>query len=283
MNLRLAYSTNAYMRFDLSDALRRIADLGYQGVELMADAPHLWPADTTPEQIDGVRRDLDRLGLSISNVNAFMMNKVGDARQPYWHPSWIEPDPEYRRLRVEHTRSALTLARRLGAPGITTEPGGPLEPGADRTAAMDLFIESLKPIVEHAEREQVRLLIEPEPGLLIERFDQFLELRERIGSPMLGLNFDIGHAFCVGEAPEEWAPKMALHTRHYHFEDIAATRVHEHLIPGAGAIDFSATLKAIKTTGYDGWLTVELYPFLDDPDSAGRQAKRHLERIANDL
>ena len=65
---------------------------------------------------------------------------------------------------------------------------------------------------------------------------------------------------------------MAPHTRHYHLEDIAATRVHRHLIPGHGAIDFAATLRAIAATGYDGWLTVELYPYIDDPDDAAREA-----------
>ncbi len=66
---------------------------------------------------------------------------------------------------------------------------------------------------------------------------------------------------------------MATDTRHYHLEDIAVTRVHQHLVPGRGAIDFPATLAAIAETGYDGWLTVELYPYLDDPDAAAREAR----------
>jgi sugar phosphate isomerase/epimerase len=75
---------------------------------------------------------------------------------------------------------------------------------------------------------------------------------------------------------------MATHTRHYHLEDIAATRVHQHLVPGRGAIDFIATLAAIENTGYDGWLTVELYPYLDDPDAAAREAKTHLESLLSE-
>ena len=63
---------------------------------------------------------------------------------------------------------------------------------------------------------------------------------------------------------------------HYHFEDIAATRVHQHLIPGHGAIDFAATLAAIKPTGYDGWLTVELYPYQDRPDESALAAREFL-------
>ncbi len=280
MNIRLAYSTNAYMRFDIEEALARIAALAYTGVELMADAPHLWPADTTPAKIAAVVNALDRHSLTISNINAFMMNKIGDPRQPYWHPSWIEPDPAYRQVRIDHTKAALTMARQLGAKNITTEPGGPIGTDSSSAEAMEVFVEMLKPVVEHAEREGVALLIEPEPGLLIERFEQYLELGERIDSPLMQLNFDIGHAFCVGQEPAEWIPRMAAHTRHYHIEDIAESRAHHHLVPGTGAIDFAATLRAIAETGYHGWLTVELYPFVDDPDAAGREAKQHLEDVA---
>lgn len=283
MKLRLAYSTNAYMRFEIEAALARIARLGYQGVELMADVPHLWPAETSNEKIDAVQNALGKHGLTISNINAFMMNKIGDARQPYWHPSWIEPDVDYRQIRIDHTRAALAMARQLNAPCITTEPGGPIESDSGYKAAMDLFVETLKPIAEHAEREQVLLLIEPEPGLLIERFDQYLELRDRIDSPFMALNFDIGHAYCVAEEPADWIPRMSSHTRHYHVEDIAASRVHHHLVPGTGAIDFKATLEAVRDTGYDGWLTVELYPFVEDPDVAGREAKEYLEGVAAGL
>jgi len=82
VNLRLAYSANAYLRYDVFAAIERIAALGYRGIELMADAPHLWPAETSAERIDSVRAALDRHHLSISNVNAFMMNRIGDKRQP---------------------------------------------------------------------------------------------------------------------------------------------------------------------------------------------------------
>jgi sugar phosphate isomerase/epimerase len=83
----------------------------------------------------------------------------------------------------------------------------------------------------------------------------------------------------VSEDPQDWVARMAPHTKHYHLEDIAATRVHQHLIPGRGAIDFDATLKAIAQTGYDGWLTVELYPYIDNPDSAAREAYDYLSKI----
>ena len=205
-----------------------------------------------------------------------MMNAVADPRQPYWHPSWIEPDPHYRAIRREHTKRALQLAKDLGAPHITTEPGGPLEPGQTWSNGARHFLRRVDAVHRSRRSLGVPILIEPEPELLIERFDQYLEFVERIDSPMVGLNFDVGHAYCVSEDPQDWVAKMQSHTRHYHFEDIAATRVHQHLVPGRGAIDFPATLAAIAKTGYDGWLTVELYPYLDDPDAAAREAKNFL-------
>src|SRR5208282_6080797 len=206
------------------EAVRRLAALGYAGVEITADVPHAWPACLLEEQKQAIRDALTRHRLGISNVNAFMMNAISDARQRYWHPSWIEPDRHYRQIRIDHTTRALTLAKELGAPCITTEPGGPVEAGASWSAALKLFVEGLKPVLEHAEKEGVLLLVEPEPGLLIETCDQFLELMQHLDSPAVGLNFDIGHFYCVGDDPAPTVRRLAPYIRHFHLEDIAATR-----------------------------------------------------------
>jgi sugar phosphate isomerase/epimerase len=270
--MQLAFSSNAFTRFSIGEAIRAIRQSGYEGIELLADVPHAWPAGLLEQQKQAIRDCLATEHLAISNMNAFMMNAVADPRQPYWHPAWTEPYAPYRAIRREHTRRALALAAELGAPSISTEPGGPLNEGQTWKQAATIFYDELMPCVEEAERREVALLIEPEPGLLIERFEQYLEFTDRIDSPWLGLNFDVGHAFCVGEDPEVWVERMKSHTRHYHFEDIAANRVHEHLIPGRGAIDFAATLRAIATTGYAGWITVELYPYIEQPLEAAREA-----------
>jgi len=270
--MRLAFSTNAYLRHPFDEAAQRIAAIGYAGLELLADVPHAWPAGLLDVQKQGILKSMERAGLVFSNINAFMMNAINDYRQPYWYPSFIEPDPEYRRVRIDHTRRALSLCAELGAPHITTEPGGPIAPGQSRQEAIDLFVEVLKPLAQHAHDLGVLLLIEPEPDLLLETTDQYLEVAERLNAPSIGLNFDVGHAFCVKEDLPRAIAKLATHIRHYHVEDIAASRVHHHLVPGTGAIDFVEVIKAIRKTGYDGWVTVELYPFLEDPDAAARSA-----------
>ena len=281
--MKLSYSANAYTQFSIEETIRRIAALGYGGLELLADVPHAWPAGLLDERKAAIRCCLAEHGLEIANVNAFMMNAVADPRQPYWHPSWIEADADYRAIRREHTRRALRLAAELGAPSIQTEPGGPLQKGQSRGDATALFYDELMPCVELAGRLEVLLLIEPEPGLLVETFEQYLEFAEKIDSPWMGLNFDIGHAYCVGQDPQLWVEQMAKHTHHYHIEDIAASREHAHLIPGRGAINLGAVLDKIEKTGYDGWITVELYPYIDNPDEAGREAKAFLESTRNSV
>src|SRR5579871_4704173 len=136
--MKLAFSTNAYLRFSFAEAVRRLAAIGYTGVEIMADVPHAWPAFLLDEQKQALRDALAKNHLAISNINAFMMNAINDRRQRYWHPSWIEPDANYRAIRIDHTIRALTLAREIGAPNITTEPGGPVAQGQSWAAALKL-------------------------------------------------------------------------------------------------------------------------------------------------
>lgn len=277
--MKLAFSSNAYMHFSIEQTIEKIASLGYTGIEVLADVPHAWPAGLLPERKQAIRDHLDRHGLTIANINAFMMNAIADPRQPYWYPGWTDPEANYRAIRREHTKRALKLAKEIGAKNITTEPGGKVEPTMSWKQAAEIFYEEFMPCVEVAEKEEILLLVEPEPELLIEKFDQYLEFVSKIDSPWIGLNFDIGHAYCVGEDPQDWVAKMAPHTKHYHFEDIASTRKHAHMIPGTGAIDFAATLRAIEKTGYDGWITVELYPFINNPDNAAREAMKYLSRV----
>jgi sugar phosphate isomerase/epimerase len=126
-------------------------------------------------------------------------------------------------------------------------------------------------------------LVEPEPGLLIETCEQAEEFMGRMTSPSVGLNFDIGHQYCVGEDPAVSVKRLAKYVQHVHLEDIAATRVHHHMIPGEGAIDFAPILRAINEIGYTGWITIELYPHKEDPDHAARTALARIQQIASSL
>ena len=238
----------------------------------MADVPHAWPAFLLDEQKQAIRDALASNGLAISNINAFMMNAINDPRQRYWHPSWIEPDRHYRQIRIDHTMRAPDAGPRAGRAVHHHRAGRPGRAGRILVGgAASCSSRGLKPVAEHAEKEGVLLLVEPEPGLLIETAEQFLEFMQHIDSPAVGLNFDIGHAYCVGDDPAATIPRWRQYIRHFHLEDIAATRVHHHLVPGDGAIDFAAALRAIRPSATRAGSRSNLYPYVDDPDEAARR------------
>jgi sugar phosphate isomerase/epimerase len=130
-----------------------------------------------------------------------------------------------------------------------------------------------------AEEEDVMLLVEPEPGLLLENSRQFKRFMKGINSDHVRLNFDIGHFYCVGEDPAELVHELSDYTEHFHLADIASTRVHNHLIPGKGSIDFRSVLDAIDDIGYNGFVTVELYPYQENPVQAASEAFNYLLNI----
>ena len=43
--MKLAFSTNAFTRFSLRDAIVAIKEAGYAGVEILADVPHAYPGN----------------------------------------------------------------------------------------------------------------------------------------------------------------------------------------------------------------------------------------------
>lgn len=271
--MKFAFSSNAFLRFNLLETIKIISSIGYTGIEIMADVPHAFPLKLTEAKIREIRAALTDNGLAVSNVNAFMHRADGDM----YHPSWIEPDPALRAKRVDYTLRCLDLAAELGASNISTEPGGPLE-GMTREEALGLYMEELSAVESRAKENGVRVLIEPEPGLLIENSGQFLELFQRLNQEAFGINFDVGHFFCVSEDPSDLMRKLTPMIHHFHLEDIAATRVHHHLQLGSGAIDLRNVLSTIEEIGYTGFVTVELYTYEDSAPDAALAAFRFLEK-----
>jgi len=86
----------------------------------------------------------------------------------------------------------------------------------------------------------------------------------------------------VKDEPAETVRRLGKLIRHVHLEDIAPTRVHHHMIPGEGVIDFRSTLAALQEIGYDGWVTIELYTCHENPDHAAKLARERVLKIATE-
>ncbi len=282
--IKLAFSTNAFKRYSLEDSIREIAKVGYSGVEILCDIPHAYAPSFKDDQVRSLKKTLALSNMQISNLNAFTLYAIGDT----YHPSWID---DRREMRIEHTIECIRLAKRIGAKHLSTEPGGPVvapplpsssqqqeqQQYQDISRFEKIFLDGLTRVTKMAEEEDIKVLIEPEPGLLIENSRQFKNFVTQINnSKYIRLNFDIGHFYCVNEDPAKVVYELSDYIEHFHLADIAHTRIHNHLIPGKGSIDFRSVFDAMDDIGYRGFVTVELYPYQDNPIYAAKEAYSYL-------
>jgi len=272
---QLAFSTNAFKKNTLDEAIDSIGKIGYAGVELMADLHHAYPPAMDASRLAHTKQHLASRKLPVSNVNAFTLFACGDT----YHPTWIEASEEKRRQRIDHTLRCIDLAADFRAKTISLQPGGPLiGTTMTRDQAGERFAAGIAEVLPKAKERGLILAIEPEPGLFIESAAEYLEFKNRFfkNESTVQMNCDLGHLFCVGEDPADVIRRLSEHISHVHLEDIGKNRVHQHLTPGKGVIDFKAIFAALNDIRYAGWVTIELYPYETTAAGVAQIAFEHL-------
>lgn len=220
----------------------RIADLGYDGVEI----PVLRGA---PEHYAWLGRELDAIGLRRTTTSVIPSNLANP----------IDGDPDVRRAGRQHLDWALDCAIALGAESI----GGPLhapigqftgsgpteqelQHGAEahhalsaRAASNGLYLS-----LEHLNRFETYFL---------NTMAQARAYVDRVDHPAFRIMYDTFH----GNIEEQDQPRAieslgaALGVLHVSENDRG--------IPGRGHVDFAAIFTAARRAGYDGWVTLEAF------------------------
>jgi L-ribulose-5-phosphate 3-epimerase len=263
---RLAYNTNGLAHHRLLDALRMLADLGYEGVAITPDVGRLDPLELDRRLVEDVRRWADELGLELALETGARF--VLDPRRKHF-PSLLEEAAEDRARRVDFLLRTVDLAEELCASLVSlwagVAPGGRVaERGGmselERETLWSRLVDGLRPVLAHAGQRGIAVAFEPEPDMFVERPRGYLELVERLGTDgdSLGLCLDVGHLLVTGDLPvpdqiRELAPRLT----HVHLDDIAGG-VHEHRMFGTGDLDLPGTMDALLEIGYAGLAAVEL-------------------------
>ncbi|MDX2036617.1 MAG: sugar phosphate isomerase/epimerase family protein [Isosphaeraceae bacterium] len=255
--MRLGYNTNGLAHHRLVDAIDLLADEGYESVAITLDAGALDPYDDAgrlEQESIRVGEILERRGMScvIETGARFVLNP-----RLKHDPTLMDADPARRAVRVDFLRRAIDLAARLRADAMSFWSGG-LGDAISEEQALDRLVGALQPVIEHAERRDVRLAFEPEPGMFIDTFERFSRLDERVRHPLFDLTVDVGHVFCVepGSTAERIAPWVSR-IANVHIEDMHRN-LHEHLMFGEGSMDFPPILETLFRGGYRGGVHVEL-------------------------
>lgn len=262
---RLAYNTNGLAHHRLLDALRMLADLGYEGVAITPDVGQLDPLEPSPRLVDDVRHWSGALGLELAIETGARF--VLDPRRKHW-PTLLEPDPADRARRVRMLQRCIDLAADLDAGLVSIWSGAaPCGSVGDRRAGPaapeELWVrlcDGVRAVLDHGRERGVSVSFEPEPGMFLERPSGYLELCQRLGADgdELGLTLDVGHCLVTGDLPVgEQLRALRPRLAHVHLDDIAGGQ-HEHRMFGDGVLNLPEVLNTLVETSYDGMAAVEL-------------------------
>ncbi len=273
--MRFGYNTNGFAHHRLEDALDILAELGYQSIALTLDYHALNPYDPDmPRQLSLVRDNLRSRGLAvvIETGARFLLDPWRKHQ-----PTLLSADVQGRERRLDFLRRAVDIAAALEAEAVSFWSGTAVAPASTETL-MDRLVQGCRQLCEYAEKRQVRLAFEPEPGMFLDTMTRWAELHQRVADPNFGLTIDIGHLHCLGETP------IAEHLRRWrdwlwniHVEDMRRG-VHDHLMFGEGEIDFAEVLAALAEIGYTGGVHVELSRHSHDAVETARRALAFLVR-----
>lgn len=249
--MKFAYNNWAYTSFfvwvpayTLDETIKRLARIGYDGIEIGAGAPHAWPGHLTPQRRREVRGLLDGHGIVCSSM--LPAPSGGPGNNP------VSPCEQERKHTVSHYKELVGLASEWGAETLIYLPGWRVF-GTTRRQAWKWSREALAEIAEHAGQHGVTMVIEPtshDTNMCESSYDA-IELMEDVGSERVKLMFDTFHVLYRHEVLTDYVYEMGENLHHIHISD------NDRLPPGQGVGDFRSMIDALIDIGWDGYLTME--------------------------
>jgi len=261
--MKVGCNTVLFRETDVFTAMEHIAWAGYDAVEFAAIpgmVDHL--ASDDPEHLRRVKARAAELGLTPVAIEAATND----------------------RARLNHV---MRQALELGVPIVNIGPGG--KSGDEQSFRHAIAV--LRELARDAEALGVKLGLKPHVGNAVYNTDTALRAMAEIGSPAVGLNFDPSHLYRAEENPEESARRMGRYIIISHFRDCLSRERQvgppETQVPGRGAINIPAVLRALKDVGYDYALDLEIigakgYPVGRAAALAG-EARGYLRRCMQEL
>lgn len=251
--------TNCFKR-PLRECLELAAKLGFSGVQIYATKGEFCP-DMSASEKDEIKALLKQYGLEVSAL-------CGDMGG---HGFQIEADnPE----RIEKTKRIIDLAVEFGSSVVTSHIGViPKDNTSDRYNAM---LSALTECGTYAKGKGVTIAIEtgPETAEVLKGF-----LDKTQGG--VGVNLDPANLVMVtGDDPVKAVELLGKYIVHTHAKDGVMLKrtdpeiIYEHFATGGiealnvadffletplgeGDVDFKAYIEALRSIGFDGYLTVE--------------------------
>lgn len=213
---KLSYSANSLTTLDFFKAIDEVDNANYDGIELFFEKKNFNPYEMCEIDFVKIGRYFQHKRINPVAISTATVCFLSDI--PH-EPSLITIDKIKRQHRIDLIKKGIEIAKRLNIPIVSFQSGYlRREHIESRIDVNILLINSIKECLKHA--EDIILVIEPEPGMFIETFDDAINLIKQINSDNFKLHIDICHAYCT-ENNYVKAIKDALpYTAYMHLADI---------------------------------------------------------------
>lgn len=223
--MRLAASSIGYTKLPVEDAFQRIADLGFEAIDIWsahAGCPHL---DDVLKRLgpDGLKTLLAKHRLKLCAFSVY----VGG------YPKYAE------------------LLGQMGGGVAVRGSAGPCKP-ADLAVKMKAFLESLKPLLELCDKYQSSLAIENHANALLDSPDSFKAFTDLNTHPRLGLALAPYHVQALGASVEQ-VIEICGRQLLFFYAWQKADGVNQ--LPGHGPVDCVPWLRALARINYPHYVT----------------------------
>jgi sugar phosphate isomerase/epimerase len=252
---QIGYNTNGFKGFPLDITIEILAKLGYRCVALTLDYFSLNPYH--PHLDDELLMTKKMLGQK--KMNCVIETGAGFLLDPWrkHQPTLISRNQSGREKRIGFLKHAIDIAEVLNATVVSFW-SGKKSGDVPSARAWSWMETACRKLCDYAALKKVQLAIEPEPGMLVENLTHFQKLKKKVASDQLGLTLDIGHAYLTDNLSlPDCIQKFTGEIKNIHIEDMRKP-IHNHLFFGDGNIDFFPIFRALKQSGYNGPITVEL-------------------------
>jgi sugar phosphate isomerase/epimerase len=270
MSFRYALCSEVY-KTPIADTIRRIAELGFEGIEIAPFNVAESVDDVPPARRQEVRRLAERAGIEIIGLHWLLVGPPG--------LHLTAADDAVRARTSRYLVSLVHFCADLGGSRMVL--GSPkqrsLEPGTDPRLAAKRAAEALRPAAEACGEREVRLLIEPlnpaETNFIV-TVEEARALAGEIGHPSVGYILDVKAMSGMPRGIEGTIREHGRGAGHFHANEPSGVG------PGMGDLDFRPILAALKESGYAGWVSSEPFNYQPDPDTVARTALRTLREAA---
>jgi sugar phosphate isomerase/epimerase len=270
--MRFAICNETFEDWDHARVCRCVAALGYGGLELAPFTLASRITDVTPERRRTLRRQAEECGLQILGLHWLL------ARTEGLHIT--AADEAVRRRTADYLVELARCCRDLG--GELMVFGSPAQrripAGATRAQAADHAADTFGRAMPGIADCGVKLCLEPlspPEADFINTCAEAVDLLDRVGHPSFVLHLDV-KAMATDEAPApELIRRHAARTGHFHANDPNKRG------PGFGATDFRPIFQALRTSGYTGWVSVEVFDYSPDPETIARESLRYMRACCN--